>query len=47
MPRKSKKLKEGEPAPRFALEDAATGETVTLESLLGRPVMIVFFRGPW
>ena len=47
MPRKSKKLKVGDVAPGFELEDAATGESVTLDELLGKPLMIVFLRGTW
>ena len=47
MPRKSKKLKVGDRAPSFRLEDAATGRITALEDLLGKPLMIVFLRGTW
>ena len=47
MPRKSRKLKVGDRAPGFKLEDAASGRQVALEDLLGKPLMIVFLRGTW
>jgi len=47
MSRESKLLKVGDKAPEFELPDAGTGETVTLASLLDRPVMIYFGRGTW
>lgn len=45
--RKSKKLKIGDKAPGFRLQDAATEEWISLDEYLGRPLMIVFFRGTW
>lgn len=45
--RKSKKLKVGDRAPGFTLKDAATGEVVDLDELIGNPLMVVFFRGTW
>jgi peroxiredoxin len=47
MAKKSKVLKTGDAAPDFALEDAATGETVRLGDLLGRPLWLYFGRGTW
>lgn len=47
MARKSKKLKIGDKAPGFQLEDAATEKRVSLDEYLGRPLMIIFFRGTW
>lgn len=47
MARKSKKLKVGDQAPPFRLTDAVSGREVSLEDYLGRPLMIVFFRGTW
>jgi peroxiredoxin len=47
MPRKSRKLKVGDRAPGFKLEDAASGRQVALEELIGEPLMIVFLRGTW
>lgn len=47
MPRQSKKLKVGDRAPGFRLEDVASGRQVALEDLLGEPLMIVFLRGTW
>jgi peroxiredoxin len=47
MPRKSRRLKPGDKAPDFALEDAATGKLVALRDLLGRPLLLVFLRGTW
>jgi peroxiredoxin Q/BCP len=35
-------LEIGQPAPPFSLE-SDTGETITLESLKGRPVVIYFY----
>jgi peroxiredoxin len=42
----SDQIKVGDRAPAFALE-AATGETLTLDSLHGHPVALYFFRGTW
>jgi peroxiredoxin len=47
MPRQNKKLEVGDKAPPFELPDGVTGETVSLESLLGGPLMIMFIRGTW
>lgn len=47
MARESKVLKLGDTAPEFLLPDAASGEEVSLSSLLGRPLMIYFGRGTW
>jgi len=47
MPRKSRKLKVGDSAPSFSLEDAVSGATFTLEELLGQPLVVIFFRGTW
>ncbi len=47
MSRTSKILGVGDRAPEFSLPDAASGEEVTLSSLLGRPLMIYFGRGTW
>ncbi len=47
MARESKVLKVGDRAPEFKLPDAATGEEVSLSSLLGRPLMLYFGRGTW
>jgi peroxiredoxin len=41
--RESRMLGLGTPAPRFALPDAITGETVTLESVAGNPALLVAF----
>ncbi len=47
MAKESKVLKVGDKAPDFALPDAATGETVRLADLLGRPLWLYFGRGTW
>jgi len=47
MARKSKKLKMGDKAPGFQLEDAAVEKQVSLDEYLGHPLMIIFFRGTW
>lgn len=47
MPRKNKVLGAGDRAPDFTLTDASTGEEVSLEDLLGGPLLIVFGRGTW
>jgi peroxiredoxin len=47
MPIESKKLKVGDKAPPFRLEEAATGEMVSLQEFLGRPLVIFFLRGTW
>lgn len=40
----SSKLRVGEPAPRFDLVDACTGERVALASKANRPLLLSFFR---
>jgi peroxiredoxin len=47
MAKESKIVKVGDQAPDFALPDAATGETVRLADLLGRPLLVYFGRGTW
>ena len=49
MPRPSSTLRLGDEAPELALDDAATGTTHTLASLLAgaRGAMLVFHRGMW
>ncbi|MBU1670352.1 MAG: peroxiredoxin family protein [Actinobacteria bacterium] len=47
MPRRRTKLHPGDMAPDFALEDASTGRTVTLEEFRGSPLVITFYRGTW
>ena len=47
MSRESKVLSIGDKAPHFELPDAATGELVKLDDLLGQPLMIYFGRGTW
>ncbi len=47
MARQNTVLEVGDQAPDFSLPDALTGETVTLESLLGRPLLVYFARGTW
>jgi peroxiredoxin len=47
MPRENKVLQVGDRAPDFTLPDASTGEMVSLEDLLGQPLMIQFGRGTW
>ncbi len=37
----------GKTAPPFALPDPVTGECVTLDSLLGKDVLLIFLRGTW
>lgn len=37
----------GKPAPRFALPDPVTKNTVALESFAGRDVLLLFLRGTW
>ncbi len=47
MARKSRVVRVGDKAPGFALPDAASGETVRLDDLLGRPLWLYFGRGTW
>jgi len=47
MARENKVLRLGDRAPDFTLADASTGEMVSLDDLLGRPLMIFFGRGTW
>jgi len=47
MPIDNRVLKVGDEAPGFELTDASTGEVVTLEDLLDRPLLINFGRGTW
>jgi cytochrome oxidase Cu insertion factor (SCO1/SenC/PrrC family) len=47
MPRENKVLREGDKAPDFTLRDASTGEMVSLDDLMGQPLMIIFGRGTW
>ncbi|HEY7877301.1 MAG TPA: hypothetical protein VIC55_03705 [Gemmatimonadaceae bacterium] len=49
MPRPSRTLQLGDPAPEFSLRDAATNLPVTLDALLRdrRGGLLVFHRGMW
>jgi len=47
MPKENKVLRVGDKAPDFALRDGSTGEMVSLDDLLDRPLMIAFGRGTW
>ncbi len=49
MPRPSRTLRLGDEAPELALDDATTGATHTLASLLAdqRGALLVFHRGMW
>ncbi|HKV50109.1 MAG TPA: hypothetical protein VJO52_02815 [Gemmatimonadaceae bacterium] len=49
MPRPSSTLHLGDRAPEFSLRDAATGASVTLDTLLTdrRGALLVFHRGMW
>lgn len=47
MPLENKTLRVGDKAPGFTLTDASTGETVSLNDLLGQPLFINFGRGTW
>lgn len=49
MPRPSSSLRLGDPAPAFALHDAATDATVSLDTMLDgrRGALVVFHRGMW
>jgi peroxiredoxin len=47
LPIKNRVLSVGDKAPDFALTDAATGETVSLGDLLGKPLYLIFGRGTW
>jgi peroxiredoxin len=47
MPRENKVLSVGAKAPDFTLRDASTGEMVSLDDLMGLPLMIIFGRGTW
>jgi hypothetical protein len=47
LPKENKVLRVGDKAPDFSLRDASTGEMVSLDDLLGQPLMIAFGRGTW
>jgi peroxiredoxin len=47
MPLENKVLQIGDKAPDWILNDAATGEKVSLDDLIGRPLVIIFGRGTW
>ena len=47
MPIDNKVLHIGDKAPDWTLTDAATGEKVSLDDLMGQPLMIIFGRGTW
>lgn len=49
MPRPSRTIRLGDPAPDVALTDAVSGALVTLETLLRgrRGLLLVFHRGMW
>jgi peroxiredoxin len=47
MPKENKRVFVGDKAPAFQLEDAATGEMLSLERFLGKPILIIFLRGTW
>lgn len=47
MVRDNQVLKIGDRAPDFALPDVLTGQTVTLTTLLGAPLLLYFARGTW
>ncbi len=47
MPRRNRQLRVGEAAPAFTLQDAITGENVSLEDQKGKPLVLVFGRGTW
>lgn len=46
MPLEQKGLPEGARAPRFELPEVGGG-TLSLEEVLGAPVILVFYRGSW
>jgi peroxiredoxin len=47
MPIENKVLRVGDKGPDFTLTDASTGEKVSLDDLVGQPLMISFGRGTW
>ena len=47
MPKENKELRVGDKAPDFTLRDARAGENVSLDDLVGQPLMINFGRGTW
>lgn len=47
MPRKNRQLRVGDAAPPFELRDAASGEPVSLQDQVGKPLVLVFGRGTW
>ena len=47
MPIENKVLRIGDKAPDFTLADASTGEKVSLDDLVGQPLIIIFGRGTW
>ena len=47
VPRKNRVLRVGDKAPDFTLPDASTGKMVSLDDLLGKPIMVFFGRGTW
>jgi peroxiredoxin len=47
VPLANKSLNIGDKAPDFELIDASTGETVSLDDLAARPLMLNFGRGTW
>jgi len=46
LPKPQKKFTAGETAPDFTLKDQ-DGRDLTLSSLRGNPVLLVFYRGYW
>lgn len=47
MAKENKVLEVGDKAPDFSLTDASTGKLVSLDDLMGQPLLIVFGRGTW
>lgn len=47
MPIENKIVRVGDEAPDFSLTDAATGEEVSLDDLVAKPLMLMFGRGTW
>jgi peroxiredoxin len=47
VPIQNKVMRVGDRAPDFTLPDASTGEMVSLDDLMERPLMIIFGRGTW
>ena len=47
VPKENKVVSVGDKAPDFTLRDASTGEMVSLDDLMGQPLMIIFGRGTW